>query len=478
MYDKPFRLHISSIIEQSFKVFGIIIVVLIANFFNLVSDLASGEIGFNEMMISVLGLFGFILLLVSFFYIRWRKTYIILLKDTLIIERNFLFKYKMTVGLKNIATVELEQNVFERFLDTAKVKIDTNSLSTANQTDLKIILKKNLADQLRKELLIYIDKAKYGSERTEKDVEAILETESESKFDVEYKFIDVIKYTFLSIPLYSIACSIISVIWALYVFCFETSLVGDDYIASIFAIILFIVPIIYSTLSKLFKLYNFKARRIEDKVHIEYGLLTKKKYTIPIDKINAIIVKQPFFARLVKMYTVEIVNIGMGEEEKEVPVLLLMSTKKEMLEKMNMLLPEIYINQEGTKQPQKAIIPISIGVAIYSIIASLCICAFAPIISYLGILGFAMITIILGYYTKYLAYNDKFVYVTNGVFQKKTVIIKYEKMQKYALKSNFITKKLHLNKACINVLASTANVEHSTGYFDENIFEEINKNFI
>jgi len=167
----------------------------------------------------------------------------------------------------------------------------------------------------------------------------------------------------------------------------------------------------------------------------------------------------------------------MGEEEKEVPVLLLMSTKKEMLEKMNMLLPEIYINQEGTKQPRKAIIPISIGVAIYSIIASLCICAFAPIISYLGILGFAIIAIILGYYTKYLAYNDNFVYVTNGVFQKKTVIIKYEKMQKYALKSNFVTKKLHLNKACINVLASTANVEHSTGYFDENIFEEINKKF-
>ncbi|MDD4067241.1 MAG: PH domain-containing protein, partial [Clostridia bacterium] len=150
MYDKPFRLHISSIIEQSFKVFGIIIVVMIANFFNLVSDLASGKIGFNEMMISVLVLFVFILLLVLFFYIRWRKTYIILLKDTLIIERNLLFKYKMTVGLKNIATVELEQNIFERFLDTAKVKIDTNSLSTANQTDLKIILKKNLADQLRK----------------------------------------------------------------------------------------------------------------------------------------------------------------------------------------------------------------------------------------------------------------------------------------------------------------------------------------
>ena len=72
----------------------------------------------------------------------WSKTYIYVLNHAIIIEKNTMKKEKETIGIKNISNVNLEQNLFERLLRTCKVKLDTNSLSTADSTDVQILLKK------------------------------------------------------------------------------------------------------------------------------------------------------------------------------------------------------------------------------------------------------------------------------------------------------------------------------------------------
>ena len=61
----------------------------------------------------------------------WAKTYISIQDNVLIVERNTLNRKRNTIGLSNISNVNLEQNVLEMIFGTCKVKLDTNSLSTA-----------------------------------------------------------------------------------------------------------------------------------------------------------------------------------------------------------------------------------------------------------------------------------------------------------------------------------------------------------
>mgnify|MGYP000034238020 FL=1 len=74
------------------------------------------------------------------------------------IERNTWNKKKNTIGLKNISNVNTEQNLLEMLLGTCKVKLDTNSMSTSDKTDVKIILKKAEAEQFR----LYVMKLMQG----------------------------------------------------------------------------------------------------------------------------------------------------------------------------------------------------------------------------------------------------------------------------------------------------------------------------
>ena len=69
-----------------------------------------------------------------------------LLYTSIVIEQNTLNRKKNTIGIKNISNVNTEQNLFEMLLGTYKVKLDTNSLSTADKTDVKIVLKKAQAE--------------------------------------------------------------------------------------------------------------------------------------------------------------------------------------------------------------------------------------------------------------------------------------------------------------------------------------------
>ena len=100
-------------------------------------------------------LVGLIILVIDAIYniLVWRKTYISIDQGTIIIERNTINKKINTFGIKNIANINIEQNLFERIISTCKVKIDTDSLSTADQTDIEIVLKKNIADEFKRTIL-------------------------------------------------------------------------------------------------------------------------------------------------------------------------------------------------------------------------------------------------------------------------------------------------------------------------------------
>jgi len=141
-----FRNHPSIILETSMRT---VIAVLAVFVFNLISEMGDEGIRSADIVL-LLGIFvGVLVFMLGYQTILWAKTYITIEENTLIIERNTLNKKRNTIGLKTVSNVNLEQNILEMLLGTCKVKLDTNSLSTADQTDVNIVLKKKEAENFR-----------------------------------------------------------------------------------------------------------------------------------------------------------------------------------------------------------------------------------------------------------------------------------------------------------------------------------------
>ena len=479
MFNKPFRIHFSSIIEDFFKTFWIILVLVVTNFIQAINEINFETVDMGKILISSFAGVGIVCVIILMLYIRWRKTYITLNKEVLIIERKLLVNKHSTIGLKNVSNVDFEQNIFEKIIGTAKLKLDTNSLSTANENDVKIILKTDDIIILKEEIMKYVNLLNNVNQEIKTD--EFIEKEKLIKEDdtdsIKYGFDKVLMHSILSVPIISFVIFLIWVIVITLSASVEETTEFNNISNKLIIMIIFIIPIILGTVNNIFRLYGFKAKRIDNNIHLSYGLFTTKKFTIPVDKINAVIVKQPTLARIVKKYTVEIANVGMTDDVKIAPVLLLVGTKAEIIGLMEKLLPEVKINVEEEKQPKVALIPITLHTALWGMFLIIPTIVFIQsvfkVYVLVGLVIFLIISAYLNYRTRKLSFINQKLYITQGIFIKKTSIIDIKKVQLIRLKNSIVTKKLKIQKMNVQILASHINLQHQSGYFENEKFEKI-----
>ena len=96
------------------------------------------------------------LLLGAFYVNRWWKTTITIKDQVVTVERKTMFHKKNSIAVHTISNINLQQNLFERIVRTYTIKFDTSSMSTADSTDVKIILGEKDANRV-KELVMKIE---------------------------------------------------------------------------------------------------------------------------------------------------------------------------------------------------------------------------------------------------------------------------------------------------------------------------------
>ena len=136
-----FRNHISIVLEQFGSFFYIVLIMVVSGLAQNLERLKSEDFQFlftDRAFIGALVCLFVILLLIGRNLFVWAKTYISVQDQAIVIECNTLNKRKHTIGIKNISNINTEQNLFEMLIGTYKVKLDTNSLSTADKTDLHL----------------------------------------------------------------------------------------------------------------------------------------------------------------------------------------------------------------------------------------------------------------------------------------------------------------------------------------------------
>ena len=205
MFESPTRNHFSVILERT----GAVIAFLLFLVFNDLKDVGweiftldyyrnLWQMAIYEGKKSVL--IGFIVfvgllwyLYISFRY--WKRTTFYIDGVDFVYERRTMFRASSRLPIQNIAVVNVERNIFERLIGTAKVKIDLNSSRTANSTDFRFVLREQNALELKEKLM--------GIKQSLTEGEADSQTEAEQEQREQIAFFSVgeaLRHKLLFVP--------------------------------------------------------------------------------------------------------------------------------------------------------------------------------------------------------------------------------------------------------------------------------------
>lgn len=492
-----FRNHASVILENSLKTIGTIVAIF---FFNMISDLGVEGVTVADILI-LLGIFLVVSgIALGYQVFIWAKTYVTIEENTLIVERNTLNKKRNTIGLKTVSNVNLEQNLLEMILGTCKVKLDTNSLSTADQTDVNIVLKKADAENFRRIVLAKAEGQEVqltGDGLSIANVEAVETTQAvEESNTIIGDLGDIILHGFFSIRISIIVVFMVVIaiqIDLLHEMGMDTLQdIFAEVIGGLFATIWISAVLIWSIVKEFIKYLNFRIERKKDKVFLSYGLFKKVAYSIPVDKINGIRLTQTPIARMAKRYMVEIINVGMDDDENEANTFFLPYSKLETLkEQLHMLLPEFDGALDIQEEKQPAVIwllslPWWISYTMIAIIIYMIVGIYASDPELKNVVIFVAIVIavwqliskLAAFFTEGIKVDEKFLKIVDGIFSKSTLFVKYDKIQYVTGKQCIIAKHFKIQKGTISLLASMKNRIHELPYFKENDMEQLKKQLI
>ena len=495
-----FRNHGSVIFENSLKAVSAIIAAFSLSF---ISDIGESGIQSGDILMLVGIIVGALALVLGYQTLIWAKTYISIDENTLVIERNTLNKKKNTIGLKNVSNVNLEQNLLEMVLGTCKVKLDTNSLSTADQTDGNIVLKKADAEQFRTLVLARaegMEMAEAIQHIAKNEAMTAGEKPSEAGSLLRGDLGDIILH-----GLFSIRISAIILFFGILIFevvIMSGMLEGEaevdfaEIISIAFTGFWMAAAALWGIVKEFVKYFNFNIERKKDKVYLNYGLFKKIAYSVPVDKINGIRLTQTPIARMAKRYMVEIINVGMDDDSNEVNTFFLPYAKLDKIkDQLHILLPEFDEALEIKEEKQPAVIWL-LSIPWWILYIVIVVLAYILAATYLtdsevrsmvgiGILCAAAAIAVLrlifklaGFFTKGIKVGERFLKIVDGGFGKRMLFVKYDKIQYVTGSQCILAKHFKIQKGTIALLASLKNRMHELPYFKENDMEQLKNKLI
>ncbi len=469
-----FRNHISVIFEKVVKTAGAAILIFAANFITDMEDMP----GIGDILLLLAVILACILLAFAFHYIIWSKTYISIRDNALVIEKNTLNRKMNTIGISNISNINLEQNLFEMALGTCKLKLDTNTLTTADQTDVNIVLKKHEAEKFRAYLL-GLSEAK----------ENIMEVKSSEKYFIATSK-EIFMHGVFSLNLGSFLLILGAVGTVIPLIAERKNMETENVfqsVLSILVIVWFVGGMIWKVVREFLRYLEFSIERRGDKVDLAYGIIKRVTYSSPVEKINAVRLNQTLLARVNKRYMVEVVNVGMGNDEEEQHSFFLPYGKKEKIEEqLKVLLPEfdIDLSTGAERQPRgvlavwtaNGLMWVGIIVPIVAIIAEIMATGIAMVVV-VAIVLLLYIVLLRGsaYRTDCAFVGDEILKVAQGHFSRYLLFVKYDKIQFLTIKQCIVAKKYGIAKGQIHLLASAKNRIHNLPYMKEEKMRELCK---
>ncbi|MGN1333829.1 MAG: PH domain-containing protein, partial [Anaerovoracaceae bacterium] len=286
------RCHFSSIFESLWKFWAVIAIALfnqIDTIIDVVEDMKSSGI---RQALAQGGIWGLAVVLavttavLLFQLLRWRKTWVTLDGNLIIIERNTLNRIHNTIAVENLSAVNVERNLFERIVGTARIKMDTNSMTTADETDVSLVFREDKAIAFRQAVISRMNQVKGTAteENLSEDIrpETIPENIVKSGMVFSYGAWDMVKHSFYSVSIFNLLVVISGIVGSVWYRTSEYYEPGAllEHAGAVIPVLLIFISAAYGLVKKYITYYNFSVYRDGDDLHLRYGLLKLKSYTI------------------------------------------------------------------------------------------------------------------------------------------------------------------------------------------------------
>ena len=530
------RNHPTYMLESSWGALLVLIMVFLngaESWVDLIKDITSG--GSKNLLVAV-GIFGgvvvFFLIALFFSFRRWRKTTLTIADGSLTWEQNTIFSKRNEYSISTISNVNLEQNLFERIVGTYKLKLDTSSISTANQTDMKIILGKKDAFAVRDLIIFYMkhpegiapkedgagepsgeanENGALSSSQSQNDVKSTASIKSDGLDYYSPISDDGEEYDLLITPGENFVCALAGVkesqlFWliaiivgliALFVFGVTHGQSLSGFFASAVVLLSFVYSIGKSLVTSFLRTYNFKVRREEEHILVTSGAIKIRSYSVPVKQIQAVRFQSTLLGRLMGRVSVSVINVSGEGEDVDGQWIFPPIAKEKIPKLMNTVLPEIPLanSEEMMPRPKRALTKSIIWTdVVMGILAILGIAAYnllpdefyqeLEIVSKSSF-GVILAIVLIGIFTYWIAVDvvrqqtEKIliqkdcVAFRSGALSWQQIEVPYENIQMLRTIEGPLNRLLKLKKGRISLLAATVASQQIIPEFDTKELEQL-----
>lgn len=408
--------------------------------------------------ITILVIVALILLSIAIPFLSWKTKSFYVTDSEIIYSYGIIFKNKVSVRFDKISNIKIQRNLIDLIFGISKLNFNSGSVVSAG-SEIKLVLDRSYADVLKN----YFDYILKNPQ--EHKVESFPRPQKYSLVQIgkaeckEFSLKQKILMPLLSSGSLLIILSIVTVLFILLFFGkfqeispeetsfeldftrFNSSYLGWK-ILGIIALELFVY--IIRVVALILKYYNFSIVRNKDQIHLKHGLINQKNYTININKINAVIIKQSILQRIFKYAELNLSFVGnfMGDNSNKesiptkelIPMIKIARLKPFMQNYLDEFFKEIEVIKPKRHRmlhfiwiPMLLILIPEIFINIIFVELDVPVMV-APAIS-IAIFVLVLIGQLLMMFNAGLGYNNDLILVSNGSYIKNTYIIKKSAIQ-------------------------------------------------
>ena len=414
----------------------------------------------------ILLLVGFIPLF--FFVMIWFKTRYTFDDDGVRVEKSTAFRTDTDIPYSKVSSINIVRSILDRIFGTSTLSFNINSSVNSETPEMSLVLKEDKAEELKQ----FIESKIYGTPEHVEEAE-------EYRDYVTFTDAEVITHSLISMPTGSLIWSLFFLVYSIVSFFTSTK----EGVSGMFAFFMFVITMIVPIIRQLLRYFNFRAYRSGDTIYLEHGMFQTYHSSFDVSRINAIRVRSPMLARLMHRSAIQAEVVGINAMANDAtPTLCLMTSDAHNRRIMEKLLPEFIMDDERTRQPNEARVPLFFKASVYSVIAAVVVAVFCmamfneraaieadigqaafltiiigaivlgSIFILMNMIGCAMAMRVVSYYFG----EDKFVFVT-GVVDRITTIVQYDRVQTTVEISGPVSRRVGLSKCWVSFLAATKN---------------------
>ncbi|MBU3158512.1 PH domain-containing protein [Clostridium frigoris] len=407
---------------------------------------------------------------------KWKRNVYNVQEDGMYMKYGIFEIHERTVPFSQVHTADISSSLIQRLFNVCKLEIDTAGGDA--KSEISIFLSKQEALRI-KSIIFKVEKNENQDEIIEEKNIKKLTSSLKDLFVMATFSTRILAGFFIILAFYSKIDDILPKKFKEKAQGYTDNIIKGvkgvniiKYVVTLIIIMLFVSWVISIGLT-IIKYYKFTVIREDDNIKLSYGLFNKKEVTIPLKRIQSLIIVEGVIKKPLGYFSLNVETIGYGKDKGE-STMICPIAKKIVLDKFFVdILPEMNITYNLEKSPRKALKGFIVFRLVPELIVMFLVGYFAPYGYYIFLL---LPILIILHYIRFsdngLYCGDEFIVMRYRKLARETVIIQKECIQSIEKTQNLFQKNKAIAKCRVTIAGDILGSSYTVGYMNEDFIKE------